>query len=221
MWRSTISSDELYHSGTKGMKWHNRLYQYEDGSLTPLGRIHYGIGEARKKKNQKKALEKARQARVAKKKDADERKRLVERGTQDEVLRNRHKLSSEEMNKALDRLKQEDIVNQRIKELNPNYKRIEQFNHYANQAKKLVNGTQQFIDAYNTGAGIYNAVMVIHGNDKRLPKINYSNQNGPSDVKPNNQNNSNNGNKNKSPQVLQAVIKRANEINQQDKKQKN
>ena len=30
------------HSGTRGMKWGRRLYQYKDGSLTPLGRIHYG-----------------------------------------------------------------------------------------------------------------------------------------------------------------------------------
>lgn len=36
-------SDELWHHGTKGMKWGQRLYQYEDGTLTPLGKIHYGV----------------------------------------------------------------------------------------------------------------------------------------------------------------------------------
>jgi cell division protein FtsL len=39
----------IYHSGTKGQKWGKRQYQYEDGSLTPLGRIHYGVGAAREK----------------------------------------------------------------------------------------------------------------------------------------------------------------------------
>ena len=39
-------SDELYHHGTKGMKWGQRLYQYEDGTLTPLGKIHYGTKRA-------------------------------------------------------------------------------------------------------------------------------------------------------------------------------
>lgn len=32
----------LMHYGTKGMEWGKRLYQYKDGSLTPLGRIRYG-----------------------------------------------------------------------------------------------------------------------------------------------------------------------------------
>lgn len=41
-------SNELYHHGVKGQKWGFRQYQDSGGSLTPLGRIHYGVGEARK-----------------------------------------------------------------------------------------------------------------------------------------------------------------------------
>lgn len=41
-------SDFLEHHGTKGQKWGRRQYQNSDGSLTALGRIHYGVGEARK-----------------------------------------------------------------------------------------------------------------------------------------------------------------------------
>lgn len=45
-----MSQDQiLAHHGTKGQEWGKRKYQYEDGSLTPLGRIHYGVGEAREK----------------------------------------------------------------------------------------------------------------------------------------------------------------------------
>lgn len=49
-------SDDLYHSGVKGQKWGIRRYQNEDGTLTALGKIHYGaqktgqaIGRAAKK----------------------------------------------------------------------------------------------------------------------------------------------------------------------------
>lgn len=38
---------ELYHYQVKGAKWGQRRYQNYDGSLTPLGRIHYGIGQGR------------------------------------------------------------------------------------------------------------------------------------------------------------------------------
>jgi hypothetical protein len=35
----------LVHYGMKGMRWYHRRYQNPDGSLTPLGRKHYGVGE--------------------------------------------------------------------------------------------------------------------------------------------------------------------------------
>ena len=38
----------LAHYGVKGQKHGERKYQNKDGSLTPLGRVHYGVGAARK-----------------------------------------------------------------------------------------------------------------------------------------------------------------------------
>jgi len=35
-------SEELYHHGIKGQKWGIRRYQNSDGTLTTLGKIHYG-----------------------------------------------------------------------------------------------------------------------------------------------------------------------------------
>lgn len=49
----TDSSDSLTHWGVKGMKWGTRQYQYKDGSLTPEGREHYGVGDAREKQKLK------------------------------------------------------------------------------------------------------------------------------------------------------------------------
>lgn len=39
--------NELMHYGVKGMKKGVRQYQNADGSLTPLGREHYGVGMRR------------------------------------------------------------------------------------------------------------------------------------------------------------------------------
>ena len=36
-----MNKNELYHHGIKGQKWGERNYQYEDGSLTPAGKIRY------------------------------------------------------------------------------------------------------------------------------------------------------------------------------------
>lgn len=48
-WVKTDYDLEVYHSGVKNMKWGNRRYQYKDGSLTPLGRVHYGVGQAKER----------------------------------------------------------------------------------------------------------------------------------------------------------------------------
>ncbi len=43
-----VYSSELYHYGVPRQKWYRRRYQNYDGSLTPEGREHYGVGPARK-----------------------------------------------------------------------------------------------------------------------------------------------------------------------------
>lgn len=49
--------NSLYHFGTKGMRWGIRKYQYENGSLTPAGKMRYGsqkIYDAKKSGNKEK-----------------------------------------------------------------------------------------------------------------------------------------------------------------------
>ena len=69
---------ELYHWGTKGMKWGRRLYQNKDGSLTALGKKRYRSESSKLKAREKdiKGREKAaaRQAKLdAKKAELDAR----------------------------------------------------------------------------------------------------------------------------------------------------
>ena len=51
---------ELYHHGIKGQEHGVRRYQNEDGSLTPLGRIHYGYGQIKERRAQRKEERKQR-----------------------------------------------------------------------------------------------------------------------------------------------------------------
>lgn len=45
MYYGVERSNDLYHHGIKGQRWGERRYQNEDGSLTPEGKIHYGVGD--------------------------------------------------------------------------------------------------------------------------------------------------------------------------------
>ena len=54
-----MSEDYLMHHGVKGQKHGERRYQNKDGSLTNLGRIHYGVGAARKHREDAKAVRSA------------------------------------------------------------------------------------------------------------------------------------------------------------------
>lgn len=73
---SPIWIDELCHHGTKGQKWGRRRYQNEDGSLTPAGREHYGIGDT--KKGTSKGLFGSKKKKVSDMSD-DELRKAIER----------------------------------------------------------------------------------------------------------------------------------------------
>lgn len=87
-------TNELYHHGIKNQKWGVRRYQNPDGSLTPLGRLRYGTPEKLRKSYTKKTSKKEH-------KDA---------------YKDVKKMSNEEIQKNIERLKLEQQLKDLTKE---------------------------------------------------------------------------------------------------------
>jgi hypothetical protein len=130
-----VFDDELYHHGILGQRWGHRRFQNEDGSWTPEGRERYGEGDARSKAkatyetqkyklNLKSKAQKEKDRRAAK----EERNRIKEAGKTARVIkkeqaktdqegrgkakfRNTKKMSDEELQSAIDRLKLQSEYN--------------------------------------------------------------------------------------------------------------
>lgn len=119
----------LKHYGTLGMKWGERRYQNKDGSLTPEGRRHWGIGPPREKRKsfrletkeeraERLALKKAKKLKkIELKKKAQEeeieatKKRLIETGDRDGIYNNRRLFTNEELDEAIKRIDKIEKIN--------------------------------------------------------------------------------------------------------------
>ena len=121
-------NNQLEHSGIKGMKWGVRRYQNADGTYTEEGKIRYG--------------------RMSK-------EDLINRGTAKQVYRNRRKLSTQEINTAINRINAEE----RIKNLafEKEQKVISRGRNLVNRTIGAVGATVLANIAYNTAK-----VMVQH-----------------------------------------------------------
>ena len=123
------SSLELEHFGVLGQRKGARRYQYEDGSLTPLGRIHYGIGAAREAatilfKGNHKNIEKQQVSEEEKRKQKEaakveaERKAEQERKAKEEAERKAEEAKKNEITIPNVIGKAESIAKNDLKDLN-------------------------------------------------------------------------------------------------------
>lgn len=128
---SVDNTPSLLHFRTKGSKNGVRLYQYEDGSLTPLGRIHYGVGKGREKGEPEKSdrqKEKELKANISNKikQFSENRKAKAEARTKEKESEQKQRedarkeirnLSDQELNTRLARLQKEkqysELLNER------------------------------------------------------------------------------------------------------------
>lgn len=126
--------DYLMHHGTKGQKWGRRLYQNPDGSLTLLGRAHYGIGEARRKyqtykeERIRKGIEKA-----------------VDRGDADTLYKYRSRLSQQQLKEAVERIN----MTQKLSDLTTaSQKAKQQRDDIITTVTKIMDKSSKLLNAY-------------------------------------------------------------------------
>lgn len=161
MWEYNYDS-QMFHSGVKGMKWGQRLYQNKDGSLTALGRLRYGRKDAKRKAAAAKPKTKAET-----KKDIEKKKQeILKSRSAKELYKNADLFSTSELQNAYNRLQLErNILSLSPKEVSKGEKIVTN----AIKAGKTINEVADTsIKVYNNAARVYNAFST-GGKAKYIP----------------------------------------------------
>lgn len=179
--------DYVIHSGIPGMKHGLRRFQYKDGSLTPEGRIRYGVGEKRESSDAKKtkALPTVDNASSQKsavsvefkkpessptephKETAEEHRAKVQRaiksGNRDEVKKYALDMTSDELRKAMDKV---DLM-QKLNASEPPKTAFDRIDNVANTLNRISNYYTTATNTWNNFARAYNSLNK-DGNDLKL-----------------------------------------------------
>lgn len=110
--------NEFYHTGIKGQKKGVRRFQYENGTLTPEGRIRYakylnkdGTGLSRKGKRKLKKINKQDAKRkMEEQRKAEANRKKVEQGDVMYIMEHINDFTNEELKRASDRYYNMDLL---------------------------------------------------------------------------------------------------------------
>ena len=155
----------LAHHGILGQKWGIRRFQNKDGSLTNAGAKRYGgkgkdprhkPTTARKLAKQRAAnLEKARQAKTAKKEFEEEKKKALETGSAADVLKYRGKLSNQELQNAFNRINlEQQLSSMAQKDVKSGWDKMDSL---MNKVGKVTDYSNKAISMYNVIAKVNNS----------------------------------------------------------------
>lgn len=128
-----IHNEELYHHGTRGMKWGLRLYQNPDGTLTALGKLRYRKSDGTLTRAGKKAANRMREDYEQERKlykgltgkrltyDLNKHKKQLATAKDQDSLRNKKisEMTDDELKKEITRLSNENYLKQLRTQNNP------------------------------------------------------------------------------------------------------
>lgn len=136
-----IHNEELYHHGTRGMKWGLRLYQNPDGTLTALGRLRYRKSDGTLTRAGKRAANRMREDYENERKlykgltgkrltyDLNKHKKQLATAKDQDSLRNKKisEMTDDELKKEITRLSNENYLKQLRTQNNPPKQKGESF----------------------------------------------------------------------------------------------
>lgn len=149
---------ELYHHGTKGMRWGIRRYQNKDGTLTPAGKKRYNK-EMEKLKAEQKVL-KNKEATAAKIKKLDNMRNDIDSRKAALGDDKNKKVKGDDSLKPINSKKSHKKMT--ADELNERIKRLELEKKYVDLNKDTTTKGQKFVESVITKSGENLATQVLN-----------------------------------------------------------
>lgn len=166
-----IVNGELYHHGTKGMRWGIRRYQNKDGSLTPAGRKRYSEELERyeaKAEEYRKKLGTSKSGKTEAEESLEQKKKkILDTHDAKQIYKNKDLFSDKEILDAYNRLNNERNIKNLIPEEKSKAQQIiDRYTKTSKTVKSVVDSSDDLYKSYVKGESLVKAILEKTGKVK-------------------------------------------------------